>query len=452
MTANISKMLLGMAFITSFTSTILHASPDYDTTPDKAEEYRLAAEKGNPIAKFNFGYLTAMGWAGLKEDKAKANDLILQSAGQGYAEAQLWVARLHLAGEITGKYDLPQSAAWLARASQQGDRSAHFLLGLLHQEGNEMMSFFREVDKKAKEFVPLEQDKSLTKSYWSKAGLRQDQLDSLIELHVRVSRGDWRAHAELSEKLNSKALREMNSEIFAAYHWIKYSRHLFDHHLTQAKAGDVDAMLETAKSYRYPGCPGHPDVNPVEELLWLRQAEKAGSVVALYELGAYYSQDEATKNPDKSFAYYKLAAEQGHPAAMCSMAIIYEGKEDLVESTRWMIKAAEAGDSSAWFYVGHRYQNGKGIPVNFVRAYAWFSISAMDEKEGEDGPARRRLKQLAGQMTADKVAEAQQLSGQIWERLEKRLSGQRKPKDAEEQNEQLRLDLERARLRSSQSK
>jgi TPR repeat protein len=117
-----------------------------------------------------------------------------------------------------------------------------------------------------------------------------------------------------------------------------------------------------------------------------------------------------------------------------------------------MIKAAEAGDSASWFYVGHRYQNGKGIPVNFVKAYAWFSISSSNEKEGPDGIARGRIKLLAAQMPPEKIAEAQQLAAQIWENIEKKLSSNSKLSAAEKLEALVQLDLERDKLRSNHTK
>ena len=90
--------------------------------------------------------------------------------------------------------------------------------------------------------------------------------------------------------------------------------------------------------------------------------------------------------------------------------------------------------------------------MNFVKAYAWFSISSSEEKEGPDGIARGRIKLLAAQMPPEKVAEAQQLAAQIWENIEMKLLSNSKLSAAEKLEAQVRLDLARAKLRSSQSK
>jgi TPR repeat protein len=428
------------------------AIPDYETPPEKVAEYIALAQKGEPIAMYKLAWLKSLGWAGITKDEMKARELFLKSAEQGYSEAQITLADLSITGEMNGKYDLPYATSWYIKAAEQGSQLAYFKLGCLYLEGNDMFEFFMKQDKLRYSLVKITQNKGLAGEYWRKAGLSKPKVEELLSLHERVSKGDWEANREMSEILSEKALSALKGDMLAAFHLMKYKYHLFDSNLQKAENGDVSAMIDTANSYESPACPGHPEKNSEEQLKWLLKAAQAASIDALYKLGSYYSQNDETENLRKSLEYYKQAADKGHAKAMCSLGNIYEDKEDLPESTRWMIKAAEAGDSASWFYVGHRYQNGKGIPVNFVKAYAWFSISSSDEKEGPDGIARGRIKQLAAQMPPEKIAEAQELAAQIWENIEKKLSSNSKLSAAEKLEAQVRLDLERAKLRSNQSK
>jgi len=431
----------------------LGGEPDYDTPPEKVAEFREKALKGDPVAQYDLAWLTILGWAGVPKDSIKGQALFMQSAEQGYDEAQLMIANSHMFGEHTGKIDLPAAASWFHKAAKQGNQVAYFHLANLYQEGNEIFQFMLELDnKKETKFEPIRKNKEISEELWALSGLSKTEVESLVTHHVRIAKGDWRAHKDIAELLRERAPKKLKPNLYSEIHLLKYSGHLFDHNLKSALSGDTAAMLEVAQSYRNPRCPGRPEKNPKEELEWLNKAARAGSIDALYELGSFYSQSEESKDSRKSFDYFKQAADKGHARAMCSLASIYEAKEDLHESTRWMIKAAEAGDMASWFYVGHRYQNGKGIPVNFVKAYAWFSISSSDEKEGPDGIARGRIKQLAAQMPPEKIAEAQQLAAQIWEKIEKKLSSNSKLSAAEKLEAQVRLDLERAKLRSSQSK
>jgi uncharacterized protein len=445
-------MLLGLTMMTTGQSLFAQTLPSYDTPSEKVEEYRLAAQNGDPVAKFNLGILTAMGWAGLKKDEAKSRELLLQSAEQGYSEAQIWVASLALTGEITGKSSAPQAVKWYIKAAGQGSKLAYFQLGCLYREWNEIASFLNETEMSRIEFEPLKQDKELSKEYWIKSGLSKNRVELIDALFIRISKGDWKAHKELSEMLSEKNLIELKPDILIFFHSAKFECHLFDSNLEKAKNGDINAMIDVAKSYEYPRCPGHPVADLKEQLYWLDKASKKGSVQALYELGCYYSQNDKIKDPEKSFRYYMEAAEKGHAAAMCSLAIIYEGKNDLIESMRWMLKAAEAGDKDSFFYLGHRYQNGEGVPVNFVKAYAWFSIWSYDEKEGTEGIGRRRLKELTAQMSPGRIAEAQELAAQIWVRLEKKLSPSPNVSAEDKVRSQIILDIERYKLRTQSPK
>lgn len=41
-------------------------------------------------------------------------------------------------------------------------------------------------------------------------------------------------------------------------------------------------------------------------------------------------------------------------------------------------KAAEQGDATAQFNLGVIYDNGRGVPQDYQRAYAWFSVAAVN--------------------------------------------------------------------------
>ena len=62
--------------------------------------------------------------------------------------------------------------------------------------------------------------------------------------------------------------------------------------------------------------------------------------------------------------------------------------------------------------VGRGYAKGKGVPQDNARAYAWFSIAAT---QGVDGD--KKGKDIAAKlMTPAQIAEAQKLSGELWEK------------------------------------
>ena len=111
-------------------------------------------------------------------------------------------------------------------------------------------------------------------------------------------------------------------------------------------------------------------------------------------------------------------AEQGDAGAQFILGLMYhtgEGvPEDDREAVKWFRKAAEQGFAVAQNNLGAHYVNGEGVPEDYVKAYAWVNLAAAqgDEK------AVKSKDWLRKQMTAEQVAEAQKLSGELYKRIE----------------------------------
>jgi uncharacterized protein len=67
---------------------------------------------------------------------------------------------------------------------------------------------------------------------------------------------------------------------------------------------------------------------------------------------------------------------------------------------------AEQGDTSAQYNLGAFYDNGLGVPQDYVRALMWLNLSAAQGKEG--AATFRDL--VARLMTPAQIAEAQKLA------------------------------------------
>ena len=78
------------------------------------------------------------------------------------------------------------------------------------------------------------------------------------------------------------------------------------------------------------------------------------------------------------------------------------------------LRLAERGVAAAQYNLGVMYASGEGVPEDYVRAYAWSIIAAVSG--GEDAiELRDDLREL---MTPSQIAEAQQLSTEIYERIQ----------------------------------
>ena len=81
-------------------------------------------------------------------------------------------------------------------------------------------------------------------------------------------------------------------------------------------------------------------------------------------------------------------------------------RRDYATAVRLIRPLAEQGNANAQYDLGTFYDNGLGVPLDKVRAYMWFSLSAAQGREG--AAAFRDL--IARRMTPAQIAEAQTLA------------------------------------------
>ena len=81
-------------------------------------------------------------------------------------------------------------------------------------------------------------------------------------------------------------------------------------------------------------------------------------------------------------------------------------RRDYATAVRLNRPLAEQGNANAQYNLGTFYDNGLGVPLDKVRAYMWFSLSATQGREG--AAAFRDL--IARRMTPAQIAEAQKLA------------------------------------------
>ena len=83
------------------------------------------------------------------------------------------------------------------------------------------------------------------------------------------------------------------------------------------------------------------------------------------------------------------------------------------EAVKWYRKAAEQGNRGGQLNLGASYANAKGVPLDYVRAYAWCSLAAAQGVR----PAMQCTRDLRGTMTPAQIAEAEELSVSLPKRI-----------------------------------
>ena len=175
-----------------------------------------------------------------------------------------------------------------------------------------------------------------------------------------------------------------------------------------AEQGDAEAQADLGIYYLIGK---GVDKDSREGVKWLRKAAEQGVIRAEGNLGSCYANGDGVEtNYIEAVKWLRKAAEQGEAYAQLSLAQSYtDGAgvvKDYAEAAKWLRKAAEQGLVNAQVNLGVCYHNGDGVPQNYVEAYKWFNLaSAQGNTE-----AKQFLSDLEQQMTAEQIAEGQQLS------------------------------------------
>ena len=147
----------------------------------------------------------------------------------------------------------------------------------------------------------------------------------------------------------------------------------------------------------------------------LKTAGRSGNKEALYTLGELYNKSENVER-DYTIAsgYYKLAAVQGYAPAQYQLALLYlYGRgvpQDYSLALRWMGRAASQGYVPAQKDLAELLSSNPRM-MNFVEAYAWYSIIAAYNTDETGAWAADKRDTLSGQIKDTKnLIIAQQLA------------------------------------------
>ena len=155
------------------------------------------------------------------------------------------------------------------------------------------------------------------------------------------------------------------------------------------------------------------------EQSFLRSAEQ-GNQNAMSELSLYYSLGFIGCCPNQQKAMYwtmRLAA-LGNLQAEVELVRAYSRGEivqrDDKQAVHWALLAAEQDSTEAFLFLGYATKQGAGTERNLVEAYKWFGIAAAHTQAAEVAEAVRERDEIAGQLTAAELQQAQHLALEWW--------------------------------------
>ena len=194
-----------------------------------------------------------------------------------------------------------------------------------------------------------------------------------------------------------------------------------------AEDGNAEAQYKLGDMYQREPLPEAKNQNPFtalrlakeEALKWTRKAADQGHAGAQHNLGHMYRSGWGVPEDDReAVKWFRKAAAQGYASAQTSLGSMYHlGKgvpQDYREAVKWFGKAANQGETFGQYILGTMYYKGEGVPQDYVKAYAWLNLAAV---EGGDSSVKERDR-LREKMTAEQVAKAQELSAELFKRIE----------------------------------
>jgi TPR repeat protein len=275
---------------------------------------------------------------------APSAERILASVTPLAEQGQVW-AQYQMGIHYRSVNDMAQAASWFRKAAEQGDSQAQAMLAgmLLAGEG---------IPKDVVQALDLAQKSAAQDDASGQAVLGKIYVDGL---------GTSQDYTQARTVLAKSAAQ--------------------DHPVGQVMLGHL---------YEY----GHGvEKNERTAAEWYLRAAMQGDPEGQTNLGRMFFEGKGVrKDHAKALHYFRQAADQGYAAAMGKVGWVYFKRdttpdgdgvpEDLAESRKWFLAAAEHGDIDSCFQLGVTYAYGEGVPQDYKEAMKWFHKAALKGMAG----------------------------------------------------------------------
>ncbi|RUM26554.1 hemagglutinin [Rhizobium vallis] len=172
-----------------------------------------------------------------------------------------------------------------------------------------------------------------------------------------------------------------------------------------ARSGDTLALFEIGA--RYSDGRNGVTVDQKQAASWYQLSADKGFAPAQYRLGSMYEKGNGVERDiNKAKGFYEQAANQGNASAMHNLAVLYAsgalGQQDYATAASWFTKAANLGITDSQFNLAILCARGNGVPADLEESYKWFAIAA---KAGDKDAAQKR-DEVANAMKPDQLERA----------------------------------------------
>jgi uncharacterized protein len=147
---------------------------------------------------------------------------------------------------------------------------------------------------------------------------------------------------------------------------------------------------------------------------WKPLAE-GGHAQAQFSLSGMYANGQGvTEDYAEAARWLRKAAEQGDAEAQFRVGLNYHLDQNHTEAARWNRKAAEQGHAQAQSTLGYLYDQGLGVPQDYVVAHMWANLATSRATGVVREIFQKDRDSVAPKLTPAQLAEAQRRARE-WE-------------------------------------
>jgi TPR repeat protein len=184
---------------------------------------------------------------------------------------------------------------------------------------------------------------------------------------------------------------------------------LFDGLEKLARQGNAEAQYHLGMMFN--NGIGTPQ-DPKQAFEWFEKAARAGDPLGSYKVGCYFAGQFGGVVPvdaDKALHHKLVAAQAGYSLAQHDVGVAFLERNEFERAVKWWEAAARQGYAVALHNLSFVYKEGKMVPGDSVRAYAYFKIGQLLAVGHMRDEAQAALDRLKNTMSASEVERAEQI-------------------------------------------
>ncbi len=179
-----------------------------------------------------------------------------------------------------------------------------------------------------------------------------------------------------------------------------------------AKSGDPLALFEIGARYTEGRNGVELDLKKAAE--WYALSAQRGFAPAEYRLANFREKGTGVdRDIEEAKRLYLSAAQKGNASAMHNLAVLYatgsDGTPDFAQASKWFEAAANHGVADSQFNLAILYARGNGVTQDLELSYKWFAIAAL----AGDKDAAGKRDEVANAMKPEQL-EAAKAATALW--------------------------------------